>query len=79
MKGEWTLSEFVRKLYEEVVMAGLGKPELIVILLIVLVLFGASRLPKLGRSVGEAIRNFKKGISEVEKTEDANKSPGEDG
>ena len=60
-------------------MFGLGTPELVVILVIVMVLFGASRLPQLGRGVGEAIRNFKKGISEAENLEDSNKSPREDG
>lgn len=59
-------------------MFGLGTPELIVILVIVVIIFGASRLPKLGSGVGEAIRNFKKGISEAEKVEDSSKSPRED-
>lgn len=36
--------------------------ELIVILLVVFVLFGASRLPEAGRALGEGIRNFKKGL-----------------
>ncbi|HEY8340727.1 MAG TPA: twin-arginine translocase TatA/TatE family subunit [Egibacteraceae bacterium] len=41
-----------------------GGPELIVILVIVILLFGAKKLPELGSSVGKSIRNFKKGISE---------------
>ena len=40
----------------------LGPSELIIILLIVLVIFGASRLPRLGRGLGEGIRNFKEGL-----------------
>ena len=41
-------------------MLGLRAPELIVILLIVVVLFGANRLPQLGKGLGEGIRGFKK-------------------
>lgn len=40
----------------------LGMPEIIVILVIALLLFGPSRLPGLGKSMGEAIRGFKKGM-----------------
>ncbi len=39
-----------------------GFQELLIILLIVLVIFGASKLPQLGRGLGEGIRNFKRGI-----------------
>ncbi len=39
-----------------------GFQELLIILLIILVIFGASKLPQLGRGLGEGIRNFKKGI-----------------
>jgi len=42
----------------------LGAPELLIILLVVLLLFGASRLPKLARSLGQASKEFKAGISE---------------
>jgi sec-independent protein translocase protein TatA len=40
-------------------MGSLGLPELLVILAIVFIIFGASRLPGLGRGIGSAIRNFK--------------------
>jgi sec-independent protein translocase protein TatA len=45
-------------------MPTLGFPELIVVLLIVIVIFGANRLPGLGRGIGSAIRNFKEGIKD---------------
>lgn len=41
-----------------------GGPELIVILVIVVLLFGAKKLPELGSSVGKSIKNFKKGVEE---------------
>ena len=47
----------------------LGTQELIIAGIIVVVLFGATKLPKLGSGMGEAIRNFKKGISESEEIE----------
>jgi sec-independent protein translocase protein TatA len=40
----------------------LGLPEILVILLIVILIFGASRLSDLGRGLGEGIRNFKKSL-----------------
>jgi sec-independent protein translocase protein TatA len=43
-------------------MFGLGVPELVLILIIVIVIFGSSRIPELGRGLGEGIRNFKKGM-----------------
>jgi sec-independent protein translocase protein TatA len=43
-------------------MFGLGAQELVLILLIALVLFGGSKIPDLGRSLGQAIREFKKGV-----------------
>jgi sec-independent protein translocase protein TatA len=41
---------------------GLGAQELLVIFLILVLLFGASKLPQIGRGLGEGIRNFKGGI-----------------
>jgi sec-independent protein translocase protein TatA len=45
-------------------MFGLGMPELLVILVIALVIFGGSRLPQLGEGLGKAIKGFKKGLSD---------------
>ena len=42
----------------------LGTQDLLVIFVIVVVLFGAKRIPELGKSIGEAIKNYKKGLSE---------------
>ena len=47
-----------------------GIQELVVILLIVVVLFGATRLPQLGKGLGEGISNFKRGL----KSDDSNPS-----
>lgn len=42
----------------------IGTPELIIILIIVLLVFGSTRLPRLARSLGRAQKEFKKGVSE---------------
>ena len=44
-------------------MAGIGVPELIVILFLVLVLFGPGKMPKIGKAIGETIHEVKKGIT----------------
>jgi sec-independent protein translocase protein TatA len=47
-------------------MFGLGFPEILLILVIIVLIFGTSRLPELGRGLGEGIRNFKKSLKETE-------------
>jgi len=51
----------------------LGGQELLVIFLIILLLFGANKLPELARSLGQAKREFKKGIEEDEEEEEKKK------
>ena len=41
----------------------LGVPELMIILVIIILIFGASRLPEIGRGIGKGIRNFKESTS----------------
>ena len=45
-------------------MGSLGAPELLVILVIVLLLFGGAKLPKLARSLGQAQKEFKEGVKD---------------
>lgn len=45
-------------------MGGLGFPEMVVILIIALVIFGPNRLPALGEGLGKAIRGFKEGLQD---------------
>jgi sec-independent protein translocase protein TatA len=51
-------------------MPGIGVPELIIVLVILLVIFGPKRLPGLGRSLGSGMREFKDSISGRSKDED---------
>jgi sec-independent protein translocase protein TatA len=48
-------------------MFGLGYQELLIILVIVLILFGAQRLPDLAKSLGSSVKEFKKGVNEISK------------
>jgi sec-independent protein translocase protein TatA len=61
---------------------GIGIPELLIILAIVLVIFGANKLPEIGSGMGRAIKNFKKATNEPEEiditSEKDNKSESEE-
>ena len=49
-------------------------PEVIVVLVVIFVLFGGSRIPKLAKNLGQAQKEFKKGLAEGSKAEDESKS-----
>ena len=57
-------------------MGRLGLPELLVIFVILVLLFGAAKIPQLGTGLGEAIRNFKKGLSGGDDEEQKPSPPG---
>jgi len=47
-------------------MFGIGMPELIIILVIILIIFGAGKLPEIGAGMGKAIKSFKSATSETD-------------
>jgi sec-independent protein translocase protein TatA len=53
-------------------MFGIGMPELVIILLIIMLIFGAGKLPELGNSLGKAIKGFKKAVEDPDKESDDN-------
>jgi sec-independent protein translocase protein TatA len=55
-------------------MFGLGVPELLLILVIVVLIFGAGRLPQLGKGIGEGIRNFRESVKSGSEDENDKKS-----
>ena len=60
---------------------GIGMPELLVVLVIVLVIFGAGKLPEIGKGLGKGIRNFRKatsGMDEIDVTSKENEKELED-
>lgn len=50
-------------------MFGLGMPELVIILVIIVIIFGAGKLPEIGSGIGKGIKNFKKATREEEEPE----------
>ena len=61
----------------EGIMFGLGVPELLIILVIVVLLFGAGKLPQIGSGLGEGIRNFRKSIKQPDEIDVTPRKEGE--
>jgi sec-independent protein translocase protein TatA len=57
-------------------MGRIGIPELMIILAIVILIFGANRLPELGRGIGKGIRNFKDATKNADKDDDEDRKTG---
>ena len=51
---------------EEEFMFGIGIPELLIIMVIIMIIFGAGKLPEIGAGMGKAIKNFRGATSEIE-------------
>ena len=54
-------------------MFGLGTTEMMIILVLVLIIFGAGKLPQVGGALGKGLREFKGGVSGSDKTEEENR------
>ncbi|MBW2063630.1 MAG: twin-arginine translocase TatA/TatE family subunit [Deltaproteobacteria bacterium] len=59
-------------------MFGIGMPELIIILIIILIIFGAGKLPEIGSGIGKGIKNFRKATQEGQEKPEKIASPHED-
>ena len=55
-------------------MFGIGMPELLIILVIILIIFGAGKLPEIGGAIGKGIKNFKKSFRDQDEVEDTGDS-----
>lgn len=56
-------------------MAGLGVPELLIILVVVLLLFGVGRISRVGSELGKGIKAFREGVKEGQQTDNENSDP----
>ena len=54
-------------------MFGIGMPELLIILVIIMIIFGAGKLPEIGAGLGKGIKNFKKATSDSDKDKEKEK------
>ena len=52
-------------------MMGIGFPELMIILVIIMIIFGAGKLPEIGSAFGNSIKNFKKSMKDAEEIQEA--------
>jgi sec-independent protein translocase protein TatA len=59
-------------------MFGIGMPELLILLVIIMIIFGAGKLPEIGTGLGKAIRGFKKGMSEPDEIDVTPRNPKEE-
>ena len=63
-------------MYTQVLFAGIGGPEVLLIVLVVLLFFGAKRIPDLMKGLGKGVKSFKEGINGIEK--EINADPAEE-
>jgi len=59
-------------------MFGIGMPELLIILVIVVIIFGVGKLPEIGSALGRGINNFKKSMNETKEINDNSSKKDED-